>query len=186
MTDGLTEGEELEEEFAEGSGDPVWDDWANRPWLPEMPVLHLDGFDGPMDLLLDLAERQRKDFVRMSIRDLAEQFLAAVERLAGRIPLERWADWLVLATRLVLLRSRLLFPASSEAAIEVEREAGVEVRRLEGPAGVPTIHTFSSQNQTATEVRITSSCHLRGVLLYSGRSTAFRRRTTPVRRSVAT
>ncbi|WP_158745247.1 ScpA family protein [Acidisphaera sp. L21] len=94
-------------------------------------MLHLDGFDGPMDLLLDLTERQRIDFGRMSVRDLAEQFVAAMERLAGRVSLERRADWLVLATRLVLLRSRLLFPASPEAAIEAEKEAGIEVRRLE-------------------------------------------------------
>jgi len=96
-----------------------------------MPVLHLDGFDGPMDLLLDLAERQRIDFGRMSIRDLATQFVAAMERLVGRVSLERRADWLVLATRLVLLRSRLLFPVSPEAAVEAELEAGAELRRLE-------------------------------------------------------
>ena len=131
VSDGLTDGEEREGEVAEGSGDLIWDDWENPPWVPEMPVLHLDGFDGPMDLLLDLAERQRIDFGRMSIRDLAEQFVAAMERLAGRVSLERRADWLVLATRLVLLRSRLLFPASPEAAIEAEQEAGIEVRRLE-------------------------------------------------------
>ncbi len=131
MSDGLTDGEGREGEVAEGSADPVWDDWDNPPWVPEMPVLHLDGFDGPMDLLLDLTERQRIDFGRMSVRDLAEQFVAAMERLAGRVSLERRADWLVLATRLVLLRSRLLFPASPEAAIEAEKEAGIEVRRLE-------------------------------------------------------
>jgi segregation and condensation protein A len=131
VSDGLTDGEEREAELAEGSGDPVWDDWENPPWAPEMPVLHLDGFDGPMDLLLDLAERQRIDFGRMSVRDLAEQFVAAMERLVGRVSLERRADWLVLATRLVLLRSRLLFPSSPEAAIEAEQDAGAELRRLE-------------------------------------------------------
>jgi segregation and condensation protein A len=93
-------------------------------------VLHLDGFDGPMDLLLDLAERQRINFGRMSVRDLAEQFVAAMERLAGRVSPERRADWLVLATRLVLLRSRLLFLASPEVAIEAEQEAGGAPRGL--------------------------------------------------------
>ncbi|WP_284943624.1 segregation and condensation protein A [Acidisoma cladoniae] len=130
MSDGLTAGEEREE-LAEGSSDPIWDDWDNPPRVAQMPVLHLDGFDGPMDLLLDLAERQRIDFGRMSVRDLAEQFVAAMERLVGRVSLERRADWLVLATRLVLLRSRLLFPASPEAAIAAEQDAAAEVRRLE-------------------------------------------------------
>ena len=131
MSDGLAEENEPNEGLAAASGDPVWDDWDNPPRMPEMPVLHLDGFDGPMDLLLDLAERQRIDFGRMSVRDLAEQFVAAMELLVGRVSLERRADWLVLATRLVLLRSRLLFPCSPEAAIEAEQEAGAELRRLE-------------------------------------------------------
>jgi segregation and condensation protein A len=131
VSEGLTEEKERKAASAEGSGDPVWDDWDNPPRTPEMPVLHLDGFDGPMDLLLDLAERQRIDFGRMSVRDLAEQFVAAMERLVDRVSLERRADWLVLATRLVLLRSRLLFPVSPEAAIEAQQEAGAELRRLE-------------------------------------------------------
>ena len=44
---------------------------------PAAPMLHLDGFDGPMDLLLDLVERQRIDRGRMSMLILVEQFLAA-------------------------------------------------------------------------------------------------------------
>jgi segregation and condensation protein A len=130
--DGLNAGAEREDDREKGSGDPVWDDWSTPPRVAEMPMLHLDGFDGPMDLLLDLAERQRIDFGRMSIRDLAEQFVAAMERLVGRVSLERRADWLVLAARLVLLRSRLLFPASPEAAIAAEQDAAAELRRLEG------------------------------------------------------
>ncbi len=99
-----------------------------------MPVLHLDGFDGPMDLLLDLAERQRIDFGRMSVLDLAEQLVAAMDRLVGRVPIERRADWLVLASRLVLLRSRLLFPGSPEEAAAAEREADAALRQVEALA----------------------------------------------------
>ena len=66
-------------------------------------MLHLDGFDGPMDLLLDLAEQQRIDLGRISVVVLVEQFVAAFERLAPHVPLERRAEWLVLASRLVLL-----------------------------------------------------------------------------------
>ncbi len=110
-----------------------WDDWEQpeRRSSADIPTLHLDGFDGPMDLLLDLAERQRIDLGQMSILALADQFAAALEALGDRVPIERRADWVVLATRLVLLRTRLLFPASPEAAADAEREAQAEIQRIE-------------------------------------------------------
>lgn len=113
------------------AGDALWDDWDAPPRVPPAPVLHLDGFDGPLDLLLDLAERQRLDLGRISVVALVEQFVAASARLAAHVPVERRADWLVMATRLVLLRSRLLFPAGPEAAETAEREAAWEVARLD-------------------------------------------------------
>jgi segregation and condensation protein A len=121
---------------AELASDPLWDDWETPPRLPASPVLHLEGFDGPMDMLLDLAERQRIDFGRMSILELAEQFVAAMARLADRVTLEQRADWLVLATRLVLLRSRLLFPDSPESAAAAEQDAAAELRRLDDLAAM--------------------------------------------------
>jgi len=114
------------------TGDALWDDWDTPPRVPAAPVLHLDGFDGPIDLLLDLAERQRLDLGRISVLALVEQFVAAFARLATHVPIERRADWLVMATRLVLLRSRLLFPATPEAAEAAERDAALEVANLEG------------------------------------------------------
>jgi segregation and condensation protein A len=99
--------------------------------LPAMPVLHLDGFDGPMDLLLDLAERQLIDLGKMSILALAEQFVALMQDMVGRVAIERRADWLVLATRLVVLRTRLLFPATPEEAADAVREAEQEIQRLD-------------------------------------------------------
>ncbi len=112
--------------------DPLWDDWEAPSRLPvTAPELHLDGFDGPLDLLLDLAERQRIDLGRISVLQLVEQFGAALDRLGDRVPLERRADWLVLATRLVLLRSRLLLPASPEVAAAAEAAVTGEAARLE-------------------------------------------------------
>jgi hypothetical protein len=52
---------------------------------PTTPELHLDGFDGPLDLLLDLAERERIDLARLSIGDLVDQFVAAMARFEGRV-----------------------------------------------------------------------------------------------------
>jgi segregation and condensation protein A len=118
------------------SDDPAWGDWESPLRVPASPVLHLEGFDGPMDLLLDLAERQRIDFGRMSILALAEQFVAAMAQFGDRVAIERRADWLVMATRLVLLRSRLLFPENPAAAAAAERDAASELRRIDDLAEV--------------------------------------------------
>ena len=91
----------------------------------------MTGFDGPTNLLLDLAERQRFDLGRISVLDLVEQFVVAMDGLAGRVTPERQAEWLVLATRLVLLRSRLMLPASPAEAQDAGQEAGREEQRLE-------------------------------------------------------
>ena len=112
------------------SEDRLWEAWDTPPRVPSIPVLHLQGFDGPMDLLLDLAERQRVDFGRMSILTLAEQFTAALQLLGNRVSIERKADWLVVATRLVLLRSRLMFPQSAAAAEAAQQEAEAALRQL--------------------------------------------------------
>jgi segregation and condensation protein A len=113
------------------TGDPIWDDWEAPPRLPAVPVLHLDGFDGPIDVLLDLAERQRVDLGRISILTLVDQFLEAMGRVATKVAIERRAEWIIIATRLVLLRSKLLFPESPEAAAEAERAAATEIARLD-------------------------------------------------------
>ncbi len=106
------------------------DDWDLPPRVATIPELHLDGFDGPMDLLLDLAERQRFDLGRISVLELVEQFVAAMDKLAGRVTPERHAEWLVLAARLVLLRSRLMLPSSPAEAQNAERDVAREELRL--------------------------------------------------------
>ena len=93
-------------------------------------TLDLDGWEGPLDLLLALARSQKVDLRQISILELIEQFLAGMARLERHVALERRADWLVIAARLLLLRSRLLFPADAEAAAEAARDAGQEAERL--------------------------------------------------------
>jgi segregation and condensation protein A len=92
-------------------------------------VLHLDGFDGPLDLLLDLARGQKVDLARISILSLVEQYLAVIEG-ARAIRLELAADWLVMAAWLTWLKSRLLLPPGTEAAEEGEQAAEVLAARL--------------------------------------------------------
>jgi segregation and condensation protein A len=116
---------------ADPPGDILWDDWETPLRVPSAPVLHLEGFDGPLDLLVDLAERQRLDLGRMSIATLVDQFIAASAQLAAHVAIERRADWLVMTARLVLLRSRLLFPQSPQDAREAERDTQREIGRIE-------------------------------------------------------
>ena len=73
-------------------------------------TVDLDGFEGPLDLLLELARRQRIDLARISILALAEQYLLFVEA-ARKLRLELAADYLVMAAWLAFLKSRLLLPA---------------------------------------------------------------------------
>jgi segregation and condensation protein A len=79
----------------------------------EALLLQLDGFEGPLDLLLELARAQKVDLAKISILSLVEQFLAVIEG-ARRIRIELAADWLVMAAWLTWLKSRLLIPQTGE------------------------------------------------------------------------
>ena len=91
--------------------------------------LRLDGFEGPLDLLLELARGQKLDLARISILSLVEQYLAVIEG-ARRVRLELAADWLVMAAWLTWLKSRLLMPSGSQAADDAEAAADVLAARL--------------------------------------------------------
>ncbi len=72
-------------------------------------VLDLDGFEGPIDLLLSLSREQKVDITKISILALAEQYLTFIAQ-AQRVNLELAADYLVMAAWLAYLKSRLLLP----------------------------------------------------------------------------
>jgi segregation and condensation protein A len=95
----------------------------------EALLLRLDGFEGPLDLLLELARGQKLDLARISILALVEQYLAVIEG-ARRVRLELAADWLVMAAWLTWLKSRLLLPRDSEEPDEAEEAADVLAARL--------------------------------------------------------
>jgi len=78
-------------------------------------TVDLDGFEGPLDLLLELARRQKVDLARISVLALAEQYLLFIEA-ARKLRLELAADYLVMAAWLAYLKSRLLLPAPPRAA----------------------------------------------------------------------
>jgi segregation and condensation protein A len=90
--------------------DRLWSDGpeGRAAGEPEL-VVDVAGFEGPLDLLLHLARRQKVDLSRVSILALAEQYLTFVET-ARALRLELAADYLVMAAWLAFLKSKLLIP----------------------------------------------------------------------------
>ncbi|MBS0273086.1 MAG: segregation/condensation protein A [Proteobacteria bacterium] len=72
-------------------------------------MVAVDGFEGPLDLLLSLARDQKVDLAKISVLKLADQYLEFIER-AKRINLELAADYLVMAAWLAYLKSKLILP----------------------------------------------------------------------------
>jgi segregation and condensation protein A len=103
---------------------------------PDEPALYIDvdGFEGPLDLLLELARRQKVDLHRISILALTEQYIAFVEE-ARRLRLELAADYLVMAAWLAYLKSRLLLPeppkGEEPSAADLATALAFRLRRLE-------------------------------------------------------
>ncbi|MCL4394062.1 MAG: segregation/condensation protein A [Chloroflexi bacterium] len=81
------------------------------------------GFEGPLDLLLHLIEHRELDVTRISLAAVADQFLEIVS-LPGAIELSALADYLVIAAKLILIKSRLLLPKASSPADEDEQDLG--------------------------------------------------------------
>ena len=95
----------------DAAGDPAGDatgDVAARV-AAETLIVDVDGFEGPLDLLLTLGRTQKVDLRQISVLALAEQYLDFVER-AKALRIELAADYLVMAAWLAFLKSRLLLP----------------------------------------------------------------------------
>ena len=80
-------------------------------WEPgdDALIVDVEGFEGPLDLLLTLSRTQKVDLRRISVLGLAEQYLRFVEK-ARALRIELAADYLVMAAWLAYLKSRLLLP----------------------------------------------------------------------------
>ncbi len=103
---------------------------ADEPAL----VIDVEGFEGPLDLLLTLARQQKVDLAKISILALADQYLAFIEE-ARKLRLELAADYLVMAAWLAYLKSRLLLPEQTEpdgiSAEDMATALAQRLRRLE-------------------------------------------------------
>ena len=96
-------------------------------------IVDLDGFEGPLDLLLDLARAHKVDLAKISILALAEQFLAYLQGVQAR-QLQIAAEYLVMAAWLAYLKSQLLLPPAERELTNAEAMAedlGERLRRLE-------------------------------------------------------
>jgi len=100
----------------------------------EALMVDVDGFEGPLDLLLTLSRTQKVDLRKISILKLAEQYIAFVEA-AKRLRIELAADYLVMAAWLAYLKSRLLLPPDPEdegpSAEELAAHLAFQLERLE-------------------------------------------------------
>ena len=96
------------------AADQEWDGVAAAEAHKEALYLEIEGWEGPLDLLLDLARRQKVDLRRISILELVDQYLTYIEQ-AEALRLELAADYLVMAAWLAYLKSALLLPKDEQA-----------------------------------------------------------------------
>ena len=86
------------------------------------PLFQVEGYEGPLDVLLEQARRQQVDLSRLSLSALVEQFVIAMETVRTHSSLSQRGHWLVMMTGLVLLRSRLLLPVAAAEQAEARQE----------------------------------------------------------------
>ena len=117
------------------------EDWIEaatpRPGREDAFLVDVEGFEGPLDLLLALARTQKVDLARISILALAEQYLEFVNA-ARRLRLELAADYLVMAAWLAYLKSRLLLPRQPDdepSGEEMAAALAFRLKRLEAMRG---------------------------------------------------
>ena len=114
MSDAPEEPDDLTDwEQVEGNG--------HGPSTAETLVVDVEGFEGPLDLLLALARTQKVDLARISVLALAQQYLDFIAE-ARRLRLEIAADYLVMAAWLAFLKSKLLLPTEQDTEGEPSGE----------------------------------------------------------------
>jgi segregation and condensation protein A len=94
--------------------------------------LNIDNYEGPLELLLDLAKSQKVDLMKISIAQLADQYIAFIDKVKKN--LEIAADFLVMASWLAYLKSRLLLPEDEDdefSASKMAEKLKLQLRKLE-------------------------------------------------------
>jgi segregation and condensation protein A len=94
-----------------------------------MYTVHTPVFEGPFDLLLQLIERERLDISAVSLAAVTDQFVAHMARLEDSVTAEELANFLVIAARLILIKSRLLLPKLSRPEEEEEEDPAEALAR---------------------------------------------------------
>jgi segregation and condensation protein A len=121
----------------------AWEDPPRASSAVSAPVLAVDGFEGPLDWLLEMVRARQIDLARLSVVALVEAFAGAMDNALARqdnapAQLVRWGDWLVMAATLAHLRSRRLLPADSPEARAAVGQAEALRRQLVGRAQMQT------------------------------------------------
>lgn len=136
-------------------------DWFDTPAPPsaeDIMYVDVDGYEGPLDLLLDLARRQKVDLSAISVLALSEQYLAFIDTIREK-RIEIAADYLVMAAWLAYLKSRLMVPrAPSDEEPTGEMLAAMlqfRLKRLEAMRRVA--------NQLMNRPRLGFGVHARGM-----------------------
>ena len=119
--------------------------------------IDIDNYSGPLEVLLDLAKAQKVDLAKISITQLADQFIEFISR-AKEINLDIASEYLLMATWLVYLKSKLLLPEDEEddfKAREVAEKLKLQLRKLE------LIRLLS--DQLLKKKRLGIDIHMRGM-----------------------
>ncbi len=114
------------EESVQALAVPAWEDPPRVAPRDAAPILSVDGFEGPLDWLLEMARARKLDLAKLSIAALIEAFAMAMntalaEKADPRI--ERWASWIVMAATLTEWWSRRLLPSDAPEVRQAEAEA---------------------------------------------------------------
>ena len=107
----------------------------NDNYNEQLDLFHvnLDGFEGPLDLLLSLAKEQKVDLLEISILDLASQYLNFINQMK-KIDIDLAADYIVMASWLAFLKSKLLLPDQDDEDVSAKELSAIlafRLRRLE-------------------------------------------------------
>lgn len=98
---------------------------------PMSVLFRVEKFEGPLDLLLQLVEQEKLDISEISLAAVAEQYVERLQANKGQIPPEELADFLVIAAKLVYLKSRLLMPSLEDAELDEGPDLATQLRQYQ-------------------------------------------------------